>query len=304
MTGSPVLSVVVVVHDMVREAPRTLHSLSAAYQEGIAGADYEVIVIENGSARALPENSVRACGPNFRYHYVQEASPSPAPAMNLGISMARGRHVGLLIDGARIATPGLLSMALLGLRMSERAIVSTLGWHLGPTTQVRSVREGYDTAAEDALLESIHWPANGYDLFTIAAFAGSSEEGFFRPIAESNALFMPRELVDELRGLDERFTLPGGGAVNLDLYERCCALPDSTLVVLLGEGTFHQIHGGVATNAPKESGYVGRALVQYQELRGRRYEKPQRSAIYLGTIPDQAVPFLAASLDRGKATAE
>ena len=44
------LSVVVVVHDMLREARRTLHSLSRSYQEGIDDLDYEVIVVENGSA--------------------------------------------------------------------------------------------------------------------------------------------------------------------------------------------------------------------------------------------------------------
>ena len=53
---------------------------------------------------------------------------------------------------------------------------------------------------------------------------------------------------DELGGLDERFELPGGGLVNHDLYRRACDLPGAELVVLLGEGTFHQYHGGAATS--------------------------------------------------------
>ena len=43
------LSVVVVFYNMRREAARTLHSLSRAYQQGIDDLDYEVIVVENGS---------------------------------------------------------------------------------------------------------------------------------------------------------------------------------------------------------------------------------------------------------------
>ena len=38
------LSVVVVFYNMRREADRTLHSLSRAYQQGIDDLDYEVIV--------------------------------------------------------------------------------------------------------------------------------------------------------------------------------------------------------------------------------------------------------------------
>ncbi len=44
------LAVVVVMHNMRREAARTLHSLSRSYQRGIDDLDYEVVVVENGSA--------------------------------------------------------------------------------------------------------------------------------------------------------------------------------------------------------------------------------------------------------------
>ncbi|MCP4303626.1 MAG: glycosyltransferase family 2 protein [bacterium] len=281
---------------MSREAPRTLHSLSTAYQEGVDEDSYEVIVIENGSDHPGIGTVAIRQGSNFRYHYIEDANQSPAAAMNRGIRMAHGRHVGLLVDGARIVTPGMVKMALLGLSLFPRAIVSTLAWHLGPKTQMQSVAEGYDADVEDALLDSIGWPTNGYDLFTISALAGSSANGFFRPIAESNALFMPRLVAEELGGFDERFALPGGGVVNLDLYERSCALPGTTLVTLLGEGTFHQVHGGVATNRAQDSDYEQRAFAEYAQLRGRSFQRPEREPIYLGSIPDQALPFLASSL--------
>ena len=67
-------------------------------------------------------------------------------------------------------------------------------------------------------------------------------------MGESSSLFCPPTLWEELGGLDERFALPGGGLVNHDLYRRACALHGVELVVLLGEGTFHQYHGGAATS--------------------------------------------------------
>jgi glycosyltransferase involved in cell wall biosynthesis len=298
VSTAPLLSVVVVVFDMPREAPRTLHSLSTGYQEGVEERLYEVIVVDNGSDRAAAEKVAEACGSNLRYHYVENATASPAPAMNIGLEMSRGRHVGMLIDGARIASPGLLRTALAALSLGDRPVVATLGWHLGPKAQMASIGDGYTPEVEDQLLASIDWPRKGYDLFTISALAGSSGRGFFRPISESNALFMPRELAEELGGLDERFSMPGGGVVNLDLYERACALPRSTLITLLGEGTFHQVHGGVATNAPIGSDYVDRAFVEYVELRGHPYRRPERTSLFFGSVPHQAVPFMALSLEQ------
>lgn len=293
----PQLSVVVVVHDMAREAPRTIHSLTSGYQDGLDENAYEVLVMDNGSDPDTAEMVRSACGPNMAYHRVVDAGPSPVPAINEGIARSRGQHVGLFIDGARMASPGLLRMALMGLSLHARAIVSTLAWHLGPKPQMESVAEGYDAATEDALLASIGWPSDGYDLFTVSSLAGSSSGGFFLPMAESNALFMPRQLIDELGGFDVAFTRPGGGIANLDLYERACALADTTLVTLLGEGTFHQVHGGVATNVPEGSAYVKQAFADYRALRGRDFQRPRRKAVYLGTLPGQVLPFMAASVE-------
>jgi GT2 family glycosyltransferase len=48
----PDVSVVVVVYNMAREAPRTLHSLSAGYQRHIDPDDYEVDDANTSSARS------------------------------------------------------------------------------------------------------------------------------------------------------------------------------------------------------------------------------------------------------------
>ncbi|MGH8474252.1 MAG: glycosyltransferase, partial [Methylococcales bacterium] len=246
--GNPDVSVVVVVYNMVREAPRTLYSLSASYQRHIDSGDYEIIVVDNGSNPPLDPQLVLRLAGNFRLIRIDRASPSPAQAVNRGLALARGNVVGVMIDGARIATPGLLDFARQGARLPA-AVVAAPGWYLGYDMQRWAMRYGYDQAREDALLAAIEWPQDGYRLFEIGTMDDSSVDGWLQPIAETNALFMRRELWDQLEGMDEGFDAPGGGLVNLDTYSRAIELPDAQLVLLLGEGTFHQLHGGIATNA-------------------------------------------------------
>src|ERR1700683_4075317 len=104
----PDLSVVVVVHNMAREAPRTLFSLSAAYQRHVAPDDYEIIVVDNGSMPPFDAKVIDGLNGNFRLLRLDPAPPSPARAINRGLAEARGKVIGVMIDGARIATPGLL----------------------------------------------------------------------------------------------------------------------------------------------------------------------------------------------------
>ena len=62
----PSVSVIVVVYNMGREAPRTLFSLSAAYQRRIAAERYEVIVVDNGSAPPLDHRFLETMEGNYR----------------------------------------------------------------------------------------------------------------------------------------------------------------------------------------------------------------------------------------------
>ncbi len=295
--GTPVLSMVVVVYDMRREAPRTLESLSPGYQAGVAASDYEVIVVENGSSAKLDPEQVRACGENFSYHDLAAAPASPARALNTGVARSRGTYVGLMIDGARMVTPGLLRRALDGLRSCDEPLVGTLGFHLGSDLQNRSVGRGYDRSQEDRLLAGIDWPADGYRLFEIATFAGSSKRGWFEPPAESNCLFMGRRLFDRLGGFDEAFDLPGGGLVNHDFYRRATETAGTTLLCLLGEASFHQHHGGVAT-APDETAAVElweRWCAQYARIRQRPYRAPRRRPILFGQAHPRSLAWLRLS---------
>jgi hypothetical protein len=108
---------------------------------------------------------------------------------------------------------------------------------------------------------------------------------------------MRKDLWGELGGLDEQFTLPGGGLVNHDLYRRACAVSRARLVVLLGEGTFHQIHGGAATSRQLDFEDL---QADYVARRGERYRAPRKDTVYFGRVPDAAFPHLAASVARAE----
>ena len=296
---TPHLSIIVVVYNMRREAPRTLYSLSPAYQLGVSGDDYEVIVVENGSTEPLSPEEVAAFGTHFRYVRIEQASPSPAGAINRGAVLSQAPFIGIMIDGARMVTPGMIALTMLCLGRFERAVVGTVGFHLGPEVQMQSIERGYNATVEDGLLAGIDWRNHGYRLFEISALAGSSPQGWLGALNESNLIFLSRALFDELEGYDERFNLPGGGLVNLDFYRRACEWPNSLLITLLGEATFHQVHGGAITNQPAAefSQRLQTYGEDYQRIRGFYHETPTRPPLLFGHARPEILPWLHKGCD-------
>jgi cephalosporin hydroxylase len=282
------LTFVVVFYNMRREAARTLRSLSRGYQEGVDDITYEVVVIDNGSApeERLTEEFVTSFGPEFRLVVPDpEPHPSPVMALNQGIRAGRGRNFALMIDGAHVVTPGIVRFGLAGLATYAPAVVATQQWYVGPGQQGDAMDVGYDQAYEDRLFESIGWPTAGYRLFEISHFIGDRD--WLDGLWESNCIFVGRETLEQVGGFDESFSVAGGGYANLELYERLGSAPDVTVVTILGEGSFHQLHGGDTTNQPDAS--QRRAKVfgysqQYADLRGRAFRGPGKPIHYVGAI--------------------
>jgi len=289
----PKLSVVVACYEMAAQIKNTLQSLLPPYQRNISTGDYEIILMDNGSAKMLDERT-RKISPNLDYIYLSpnESSPSPAPAMNRGVALARAPRLCLMIDGARLLTPGVLSWGMRLLELSPRAMVEVRGWHLGPKWQPESVMDGYDQEEERRLLQAIGWPENGYRLWEVAASTPQVSRGYADPAPESNCIFMSRDLFFETGGFDERSRTPGGGLVNLDFFSRAVATA-GCVFTLLGEGTFHQVHRGAATGLSKptleerfkqwraESEALGQAIL------------PDYEFILAGHMPRECASWLA-----------
>ena len=294
------LSVIVIFFNMRREASRTLYSLCPQYQQDIDPEDYEVIAIDNGSTEPLDPGSVDAFGANFHYIRHETKSPSPVEAVNLGARVAKADNLLLCVDGARISTPGTLALTLSAIDAfaPRPTLIATLAWHLGPDVQDKSMNDGYGRDVEDQLLADIDWRNNGYDLFSISTLAPSSRDGWLLTPAESSLISLPRAHFQSLGGFDERFQSPGGGLATLDFFKRALALEELAYVMLLGEGTFHQFHGGVSTNVLPSP--FARFSDEYLAIRGESYSRPSREPVYFGSVPEQCLPFLQLSVERAR----
>lgn len=286
------LTIIIVVFEMGREAPRTISTFLPPYQR--VRADTEIIVVDNGSREALELDP--AWGESVRYVRLDGSSLSPAGAMNVAAELATGKYLCLVVDGARMASPGLVDAGLRACRLFREPVVSAVAFHLGHEPQQVSTLKGYDRAAEDALLERISWPRDGYRLFEISTFATSNPHGWLGPFNESNSLFLRRELFETLGGMDERFDLPGGGLVNLDFFSRAVGSPDMEFVVLLGEGTFHQVHGGAVSNPGVKRDQRRHSwpelLEDYSRVTGGQYLMPNRTPLLMGVATPSSLELL------------
>ena len=294
----PRLSLVVVVYKMPDQAEKTLYSLSPAYQRWVEEGEYEVIVVENISDRMLGAARATQHAGNVRYFAREETQRSPVGAVNFGAARARAGHVTIMIDGARMVTPGVVRNTLDVIRIAPEAVVAVPSYHLGDKLQQIAVNEGYDETTEAQMLASINWPEDGYRLFDIGCFSGSCKNGVLLPNFESNALTLSVGKWKALGGMDPRFNDNGGGMVNLDLYKRALELPGTPFYVLPGEGSFHQHHGGVTTGTTKDVRDKTMAEIRDQGLKIRGAPTPpQARPIFYGQIRPPAYRFLRQSLD-------
>jgi hypothetical protein len=297
---APKLSIIVVFFRIPRQADNTLYSLSVAHQRHVSADDYEIIVVENASDAIYGEERALGHGPNVRYFLREEPGVSPVPAVNFGFGAARAPLIGLVVDGAHMMTPRVVEYALMAARIHDCPVIDVPAHHLGAAYHHLNLTSGHDEATEIRLLDECRWKENGYALFDVACWSEANENGFFCPTMESNCLFCTREAFERIGRADPRFDGAGGGLVNQDVFARLVRVPGSKLVMLAGEGSFHQFHGGVST-----SGYEGReealeALrVQNERIRGHRIIGHDREPFVLGTFSPESLRHLARSAELG-----
>ena len=286
------LSVVVIFYNMEREAPRCLYALSPQYQRGVNADDYEVIVVDNGSASALDADVFSHFGPNFKLLTIKNPATSPARAINEAVAMARGEMIGIMIDGAHIVSPGVIHYTLAASRIFSNPVVEVAYFYLGPGAQNETILNGYSQSVEDDLLESIQWPDDGYRLFEIGypLKPAGMPANWFNKLFESNCFFMNKYIFNEIGGADLRFDLPGGGFLNQDILYQAASLDDTEIVQLIGEGSFHQYHGGTTTGEALErlEAKVEEYRIQFRQIRGFDLSGLPKIQHFIGHLPNEA----------------
>ena len=299
-SAPPELSIVVVFYNMEREGPRTLLSLIPPFQRNVDEIDYEIIGIEHGSSSPVPVPDDPELNERLRLIRYETAPVSPVKAINDAVrNECRGRYVMVYIDGARIGSSHLVSQTLKSCRSVTNPFVATLSWHLGPDVQMQSVKQGYSQLVEDEILERIDWYNHPEGLFGESVLAGSCRFGYFHPIAESNAFTLERERFLSIGGYMEGFASPGGGLANLEIFSRIVEQSDTNTITLIGDGTFHQYHGGAATS---DESYFDAAQPEHIEVTGRDYRFPRYDTLYRARFTRESQHFLQTSMDALSAT--
>ena len=300
-TQSPKLSIILIAYNMPGQLEKTLFTLSADYQQGVAADDYEIIVIENNSANPYPAEKVAKLPGNFRYLLRDEAGVSPVPAVNEGFAMCRAPVICLMIDGARMLSPGVVRTALQAFAISKNAVVAVPGYHLGGAEQHLVEGESDPGQLEAQLLGSVDWHAYGYELFSISTFSGANAQGFLNPMMECNCMLASAKNFAAIGHANNEFQQPGGGSINLHMYRSLGMLSTTEFFVLPGEGSFHQYHGGVTTSSYEDrEAEIARHRVQLHSFWEDGFHSLRREPQLLGRISPQARQFLTSSLQHNE----
>jgi glycosyltransferase involved in cell wall biosynthesis len=298
---APAISIILIAYRMSEQLQRTLLTLAPEYQRGVSADEYEVVLVENSSTDNLPAATVAQLPDNFRYFLREEPGHSPVPAINIAFSECRGTFIGLVMDGARMLSPGCIRTALDAFAITTDALVAVPGYHLGEQEQHLHETDAEALVEEQALLNSIDWRGDGYELFSIATFSGANRRGYLHPIMECNCVFASAANFRRIGYADPQFTMPGGGSINLHIYRSLGMLPGTRVFVLPGEGSFHQYHGGVTTSSYADrQAEIERHRVQLHSLWPGGFHSLRRKPTLLGEISMQAFPFLEDSLRRSR----
>jgi Tfp pilus assembly protein PilF len=168
--------------------------------------------------------------------------------------------------------------------------------HLGDQLQNLNIEKGYTEEDEDQFLTTVDWKHDGYELFEISTTAGSTG-AFFSAIAESNCFALNRDKLLTVGGFNERFKSLGGGLVNLELFKTLIEDENMEAIVLVGEATFHQVHGGVSTGVELKDHPLNDFKDEYFQLFKRPFITAKYNPFLLGKMHDHCKSLEKSHLD-------
>lgn len=277
------ISFIICAYNIEKQLIRTLKSLSPSYQNA-PRTEIEVIIVDNGSRPKVSLEGLK------KYPFVSqvihvEGKPSPVFAMNNGIEAAKFSNIALMIDGAHILSPGVFRNAKSIFQSMPNPVISVPPYHLGEISQ--NLFQPIDVfQKEEEKLRELNWPVNGYSLFDYAVKQGEGITKNSLNDPESNCLITTRKNLDRLGAFEEHFDEPGAGLANLEIFTRLSMDTENDYVILFGEGSFHQNHGGVTTNiSPEERDEkVKQYFDKFEKLLGHRVLTNYRSPFLYGTV--------------------
>jgi len=294
----PKLSVVVVIHNMPMQASNTVASLCPSYQQSVSADDYEVIIIENRSLHLLDSRVISNFQGNIQYFLRDESGVSPAAAINEAFSKCRGDFVCLNIDGARLLSPKIIHYTLSAIKLSQNALVMTPAYHLGDTEQHHYNDLANIVEEQQNLLAKLQWKNNGYLLFEQSVPSPGNRTGFLNPFFECSTLTAAREHWLSIGPADLRFNLAGGGALNLHILRQLGLISDILPVVILGEGSFHQYHGGTTTSSSQErQSLLAQFKLQLDQIWLNEFHPLRKQPLYIGNLCEFSCPHFIQSCD-------
>ena len=257
-------------------------------------SDYEIILIDNGSAKILGDET-RTISPNLEYIYIppNKSSPNPALAMNRAAALSRTPLLCLMIDGARMLTPGVLSWGIRLLELVPGAMVEVRGWHLGPKWQPESVAEGYNRTLNLS--------------FSNRCVGGKTAIGFLifrQPARKQNWVSRARLRSRIVSSSAVHSLINSAGST---IATRNLAVDWSTSIFMRAQWprrimsgrfsgkAFHQVHGGAATSLSLEG--LRLAAVRWDaesyRLRGPLLPVDPAKFILAGHIPSEFQAWLS-----------
>lgn len=262
------LSIVIGSYELRHQIRKTIVSIMEAIERA-SMKDVEVVIADNSKENSV-QDEIGEAREGIRVVECGMHDMSIHAAINKVAADTEGEYLCIMIDGARIWSPGILSKWKH--LMSTNTVVHVPNYQLGKSHQMYREKSGYSQETEESLLEAIGWP----NLKTKQLIENSwceEHAGCGPKIFESNCLFVSRSLWKAVGGFDTAFRRKDGGFASADLLNRLNA-EGGKLKIISTEGTFHQLHdGSTTTNPDKTRRALKEMTIEYKEIRGTRIRR-------------------------------